>query len=68
MIFKGIIPLLIPLYTSYLSKTNPRNGLISNGIDVIGSRFQEESRVFKQSCTLIDFGSSVKLNLTVNVI
>jgi hypothetical protein len=47
MIFEGIIPLLIPLYTSCSSKTNPRGSLISNDVNVIKSRFQGESRILE---------------------
>jgi hypothetical protein len=35
IIFEGVTPLLTPLYTSCLSKMNPRGGLMGNNFKVI---------------------------------
>jgi hypothetical protein len=34
-IFEGVTPLLTPLHTSYLNRTNPQGGLVGNSFKVI---------------------------------
>ncbi len=66
IIFKEATPLLTPLRTLCLGRTNPRGSLVGRGFKVV-AYYRGGSRVLEESGILVDFRPSVELKSTPSI-